>query len=59
MNNNYKIFIRYPDATAEDLEAISDITCIICREDMVLPDENDPTAPSKIIYFLISYSINP
>ena len=53
------IFIRYPDATAEDLEAISDITCIICREDMVLPDENDPTAPSKIIYFLISYSINP
>jgi len=36
----------YPDATAEDLEAISDITCIICREDMVLPDENDPTAPT-------------
>merc|ERR1719427_1868651 len=36
----------YPNATAEDLEAISDITCIICREDMVLPEEGDLTAAS-------------
>jgi hypothetical protein len=27
---------RYPDVTAEELEACNDRTCIICREDMVL-----------------------
>ena len=28
---------RYPDATDEELTATSDRTCIICREEMVLP----------------------
>ncbi|TFK75324.1 hypothetical protein BDN72DRAFT_954954 [Pluteus cervinus] len=28
---------RYPNATEEDMTAMSDRTCIICREEMVLP----------------------
>ncbi|KAH9978716.1 hypothetical protein BGW80DRAFT_691172 [Lactifluus volemus] len=31
---------RYPNATQEELSAMSDHTCIICREDMVLPDSS-------------------
>lgn len=31
---------RYPNATEAELTATSDHTCIICREDMVLPDQN-------------------
>lgn len=27
---------RYPNATAEELESMSDRTCIICRDDMIL-----------------------
>ncbi|KIO33438.1 hypothetical protein M407DRAFT_17699, partial [Tulasnella calospora MUT 4182] len=33
---------RYPNATQAELDAMSDKTCIICREDMVLP--GTPTA---------------
>ncbi|EGN99524.1 hypothetical protein SERLA73DRAFT_52227 [Serpula lacrymans var. lacrymans S7.3] len=35
---------RYPDATDEEMAAMSDRTCIICREEMVLrgPPENGP-----------------
>jgi len=33
----------YPDATAEELAA-SDNTCIICREEMVAPDPENPQA---------------
>lgn len=29
---------RYPNATQEELAAMSDHTCIICREEMILPD---------------------
>lgn len=29
---------RYPNATPEELSAMSDRTCIICREEMVLPN---------------------
>ncbi|KAI0066151.1 hypothetical protein BV25DRAFT_1879222 [Artomyces pyxidatus] len=29
---------RYPNATEEEMSAMSDRTCIICREEMVLPD---------------------
>ncbi|KIY48035.1 hypothetical protein FISHEDRAFT_44057 [Fistulina hepatica ATCC 64428] len=29
---------RYPTATAEEMAALSDHTCIICREEMSLPD---------------------
>lgn len=29
---------RYPNATQEEMSAMSDHTCIICREEMVLPD---------------------
>jgi len=37
---------RYPNATEEEMSAMSDRTCIICREEMVLrePAEN-PTPP--------------
>ena len=28
---------RYPNATEEEMNALSDRTCIICREEMVLP----------------------
>ncbi|PWN51615.1 hypothetical protein IE53DRAFT_313614, partial [Violaceomyces palustris] len=36
---------RYPDATHDDMRAMSDGTCIICREDMVVsgPDPNAST----------------
>ncbi|RDB25352.1 E3 ubiquitin-protein ligase HRD1 [Hypsizygus marmoreus] len=30
---------RYPNATAEELRTISDRTCIICREEMILHDQ--------------------
>ncbi|KAL1753710.1 hypothetical protein FB107DRAFT_292206 [Schizophyllum commune] len=39
---------RYPNATAEELEAMSDRTCIICREEMVqqpAPNEQGPNPP--------------
>ncbi|KAG8946854.1 E3 ubiquitin-protein ligase hrd1 [Tulasnella sp. 424] len=35
---------RYPNATQAELDAMSDKTCIICREDMVLPGAS--TAPA-------------
>jgi len=46
---------RYPDATQEEMSAMSDHTCIICREEMTLPDPptqdqaNPPgtTAPAR------------
>src|SRR5882757_8486640 len=30
---------RYPNATEAELTAMSDRTCILCREDMALPDQ--------------------
>jgi len=38
---------RYPNATQEEMSAMSDHTCIICREEMVLPDPatRDQTNP--------------
>lgn len=42
---------RYPDATMEELTAMSDETCIICREEMVRPDTREgvpiPDAPNQ------------
>ena len=46
---------RYPNATQEEMSAMSDHTCIICREEMTLPDPatrdqaNPPeaTAPAR------------
>jgi E3 ubiquitin-protein ligase synoviolin len=31
---------RYPDATAAEMSALSDPTCIICREEMALPRQD-------------------
>ncbi|KAN0061980.1 E3 ubiquitin-protein ligase hrd1 [Thecaphora frezii] len=39
---------RYPDATPNDMRAMSDGTCIICREDMVIQDANDPSPPPSV-----------
>ena len=41
---------RYPDATAEELEATGDRTCIICREQMVHGGEpgRERTRPKKL-----------
>ncbi|KAJ7188475.1 hypothetical protein C8R46DRAFT_1054811 [Mycena filopes] len=37
---------RYPNATEEEMAAMSDHTCIICREEMVLPQApEDPAVP--------------
>ncbi|KAF7362055.1 RING-type domain-containing protein [Mycena venus] len=37
---------RYPNATEEEMAAMSDHTCIICREEMVLPRlPEDPAVP--------------
>jgi E3 ubiquitin-protein ligase synoviolin len=37
---------RYPNATEEEMTAMSDHTCIICREEMVLPPPaEDPAVP--------------
>ncbi|KAJ7668391.1 hypothetical protein DFH06DRAFT_197099 [Mycena polygramma] len=37
---------RYPNATQEEMAAMSDHTCIICREEMVLPPPAaDPAVP--------------
>ncbi|KAJ7039245.1 hypothetical protein C8F04DRAFT_1209279 [Mycena alexandri] len=37
---------RYPNATEQEMAAMSDHTCIICREEMVLPPPpEDPAAP--------------
>ncbi|TFY79693.1 hypothetical protein EWM64_g4318, partial [Hericium alpestre] len=33
---------RYPNATEEEMTAMSDRTCIICREEMVLPTTSGP-----------------
>ncbi|KAJ7755701.1 hypothetical protein DFH07DRAFT_743121 [Mycena maculata] len=40
---------RYPNATEEEMTAMSDHTCIICREEMVLPRpaENPAAAPAN------------
>ncbi|KAF5351828.1 hypothetical protein D9756_007401 [Leucocoprinus leucothites] len=35
---------RYPNATEAELAATSDRTCIICREEMILPDQNQAPA---------------
>ncbi|KDQ21945.1 hypothetical protein BOTBODRAFT_123891 [Botryobasidium botryosum FD-172 SS1] len=35
---------RYPNATRAELEAMSDCTCIICREEMTLPAEQPRAA---------------
>jgi len=35
---------RYPNATRAELEAMSDCTCIICREEMALPAEQPQAA---------------
>jgi E3 ubiquitin-protein ligase synoviolin len=32
---------RYPDATTSELQAMSDKTCIICREELVSKTENE------------------
>ncbi|KAF7321441.1 RING-type domain-containing protein [Mycena kentingensis (nom. inval.)] len=37
---------RYPNATPEEMAALSDHTCIICREEMVLPLAPDPADPA-------------
>ena len=37
---------RYPNATQEEMSAMSDHTCIICREEMVLPE---PSARDQAI----------
>ncbi|GJE95928.1 E3 ubiquitin-protein ligase hrd1 [Phanerochaete sordida] len=39
---------RYPNATEEELAAMSDRTCIICREEMIAPanNQNAPAAPA-------------
>ncbi|KAH7108130.1 hypothetical protein BKA62DRAFT_752937 [Auriculariales sp. MPI-PUGE-AT-0066] len=36
---------RYPDATAEELTAMNDRTCIICREEMISRGATAPTNP--------------
>ncbi|PPQ99709.1 hypothetical protein CVT24_009692 [Panaeolus cyanescens] len=36
---------RYPNATEEELTAMSDRTCIICREEMSLPNPDVPQQP--------------
>lgn len=33
---------RYPNATEDEMTAMSDRTCIICREEMVVPEAVDP-----------------
>ncbi|KAF7315296.1 hypothetical protein MIND_00044100 [Mycena indigotica] len=40
---------RYPNATEEDMTTMNDHTCIICREEMVLPrqEEDAPPPPSQ------------
>jgi E3 ubiquitin-protein ligase synoviolin len=39
---------RYPNATEEEMAAMSDHTCIICREEMVLPRPvEDPAVPAN------------
>ncbi|KAJ7078905.1 hypothetical protein B0H15DRAFT_788594 [Mycena belliarum] len=40
---------RYPNATEEEMTAMSDHTCIICREEMVLPPpaEDPPVLPAN------------
>ncbi|KAI0045279.1 hypothetical protein FA95DRAFT_1495638 [Auriscalpium vulgare] len=37
---------RYPNATQEEMSAMSDRTCIICREEMVLSDPAQPAEGS-------------
>ncbi|KAJ7124912.1 hypothetical protein C8R44DRAFT_587509, partial [Mycena epipterygia] len=41
---------RYPNATEEEMTAMSDHTCIICREEMVLPRpaEDPAAAPAPV-----------
>lgn len=40
---------RYPNATEEELAAMSDRTCIICREEMIAPanNQNPPAAANN------------
>src|ERR1700761_3663437 len=41
---------RYPNATEQEMAAMSDHTCIICREEMILPRpaEDPAAAPANI-----------
>ncbi|KAF5385988.1 hypothetical protein D9615_002410 [Tricholomella constricta] len=39
---------RYPNATADDLAAMSDRTCIICREEMVLSEAGQDRAQAPV-----------
>jgi E3 ubiquitin-protein ligase synoviolin len=36
---------RYPNATIEELSAMSDHTCIICREEMMIPNNPENVQP--------------
>lgn len=38
---------RYPTATPEDLRALSDATCIICREELALQEEQPAATPQE------------
>lgn len=38
---------RYPDATEDEVSALSDATCIICREDLAV-DEDDPDKSNSV-----------
>lgn len=38
---------RYPDATAEEMQAMNDRTCIICREEMVVRDATPPAPADR------------
>ncbi|KAG0150014.1 hypothetical protein CROQUDRAFT_713679 [Cronartium quercuum f. sp. fusiforme G11] len=39
---------RYPNATREEMEALVDKTCIICREDMEFRDNNNPRPANEV-----------
>ncbi|EPQ26408.1 uncharacterized protein PFL1_06056 [Pseudozyma flocculosa PF-1] len=49
---------RYPDATSSDMRAMSDGTCIICREDMVVRDPDDPASSSQPTPSSSSHGLN-
>lgn len=38
---------RYPNATVEELNNMSDRTCIICREEMISPDSTSATTQDQ------------
>lgn len=39
---------RYPDATAAELEAMGDRTCIICREEMAAREPGTQRQPGAV-----------